>query len=97
MLEGTLSFIEGARKLVAAIDASRIDWRDVDLLPFVGIASETDALPFGEMRMHWQAAALEALEPKVTRFEIWARGIGNSPCRNLIRRFSEGEFEISYP
>jgi hypothetical protein len=78
MLVGKLSYIEGARKIVAAGTAARLEERDVDLLPFVGIVSETDALPFGEMRKHWQAAALDALQPEIDEKEGWARGLANA-------------------
>ncbi|MBR1145376.1 hypothetical protein [Bradyrhizobium sp. AUGA SZCCT0431] len=94
MLSGTLSYIEGALKIFAAREASRLDDRDADLLPFVGIVSETDTLPFGEMRTHWQAAALEALQPKVAKMEAWARQLGEPHCINLVERFSSGQIEL---
>ena len=94
MLAGTLSYIEGARKIFAAMEASRLDDRDADLLPFVGIVSETDALPFGEMRTHWQAAALEALQPKIAEMEAWARRFGEPYCINLVDRFSSGKIKL---
>jgi len=59
MLAGKLSYIEGAWEIVAAGTEARLDERESDLLPLV--VSETDALPLGEMRKHWQAAALDAL------------------------------------
>jgi len=74
MLSGRLTFIEGARKIVAASWAARLDERDPDLLPFVGIVSETDTLPFGDMRAHWQRAALDALQPEIDRMESWLAG-----------------------
>ena len=88
MLAGKLSYIEGARKIVAAATTARLDERDADLLPFVGIDSETDALPFGEMREHWQAAALLGLQPEIDQKETWARGFGELHCRNLVKRFA---------
>ena len=88
MLAGRLTYIEGARKIVAAWWASKLDERDVDFLPFVGISSETEALPFGEMRTHWQPAALEALQSEIDRMEAWAREFGEPYCRNLVARFS---------
>jgi hypothetical protein len=88
MLAGRLTYIEGARKIVAASGAARLDERDPYLLPFVGIASETETLPFGEMRAHWQPAALDALQPEMDRQETWARRFGEPHCRNLVARFS---------
>jgi len=89
MLAGKLSYIEGARKIVAARRTARLDEWDVDVLPFVGIDSETDALPFGEMTKHWQAAALDALQPEIDQKEAWARGVGEPHCRSLVERFSK--------
>ena len=88
MLAGRLTFVEGARKIVAAGWAARLDERDPDWLPFIGIASETEALPFGAMRAHWQQAALDALQPEIDRMETWARRFGEPHCRNLVVRFS---------
>src|SRR5258708_5110657 len=88
MLAGTLSYIEGARKIVAIAATARLGERDSDLLPFVGIVSETDALPFDGMREHWQAAALGALQSEIEQKEAWARGFGEPHCRNRARRFS---------
>jgi hypothetical protein len=87
MLAGRLSYIEGSRKIVTA-KAARLDEWDADLLPFVGIDSETGALPFGEMRAYWQPAALEALQAEIDRMEAWARHFGEPNCRNLVARFS---------
>jgi hypothetical protein len=88
MLAGRLTYIEGARKIVATSLAARLDERDPDLLPLVGIVSETETLPFGEMRGHWQPAALDALQPEIDRLENWARGFGAPHCRNLVARFA---------
>ena len=88
MLAGRLTYIEGARKIVAASWESKLDEWDPDLVPFLGINSETEALPFGEMRAHWQPAALDALQPEIDRMEAWARRFGEPHCRNLVTRFS---------
>jgi hypothetical protein len=94
MLAGRLTYIEGARKIIAAWGGSKLDEWDADFLPFVGIGSETDALPFGEMRAHWQLAALDALQPEIDRMETWARKYGESRCLNLVARFSSGQIKI---
>jgi hypothetical protein len=88
MLAGTLPYIEGARKIVGIATTARLDERDGDLLLFIGIVSETDALPFGEMREHWQATALDALQPEIDQKETWPREFGELYCRNLVKRFS---------
>jgi len=94
MLAERLTYIEGARKIVAAWWASKLDERDADFLPFVGIGSETETLPFGNMRAHWQPAALDALQPEIDRMEAWARRFGEPHCRNLVARFSSGQIKI---
>jgi hypothetical protein len=94
MLAGRLSYIEGARKICPARFAWGLDEWDSDLVPFVGIDSETDALPFGEMRSHWQASALKALEPEIAQKEAWARNVGDPHCRGLVGRFSNGRIEL---
>jgi hypothetical protein len=86
MLEGALSFIEGAR----IISGNRFDADlelDVDIRPFLGIDSSTDALPLGEARSLWREDALDRLQPEIDKAEDWARGLGAEHCRNLIRRF----------
>ena len=55
MLAGRLSYIEGAWKICPDRFSWGLDEWDADLRCFIGILSETDALPFGEMRAHWQA------------------------------------------
>jgi hypothetical protein len=97
MLAGRLSYIEGARKICPARFSWGFDEWDADLRCFIGIDSETDALPFGEMRAHWQAAALEALQPEIEKKEAWARQFAEPHCRNLIERFSSGQIEIRPP
>ena len=89
MLAGNLSYIEGAREIVAAATTARLQEGDADLLPFVGILSETDALPFGEVRKHWQAAALDALQAEIDQKEAWARRSGEPHCRSFVERFSK--------
>jgi hypothetical protein len=42
------------------------------------------------MRTHWNAGALEALQPEIERAEAWAKAFGEPFCRNLVKRFSDG-------
>jgi hypothetical protein len=93
MLAGSLSYIEGARKIIAVQATAKLDERDTDLVLFVGIVSETDSLPFGDMKAHWQLAALDALQPDIAKKEAWARQFGEPHCRNLVERFSSGQIE----
>ncbi len=89
MLAGRLSYIEGARRIVAAWRTSKLDEGDPDFLPFVGIDSETEAFPLGKMRTLWNAAALANLQPEIDRSEAWAQNLAEPFCRNLVKRLSE--------
>jgi hypothetical protein len=88
MLDGELSFIEGARALLKFRSSGYIEIADPDILPFVLIESETDALPLGDVRALWKPESLVRLQPEIEHAEQWARELGSASCRNLIKRFS---------
>jgi hypothetical protein len=87
MLSGALSFIEGARLINRLRWTAKLADFDPDILPFVGIDSETDALPIGNVRQHWAPEALAKLQPEIERAEEWAQNFGRSKCQQLIDRF----------
>ncbi len=88
MMAGTVSFIVGARSICQfGYEAGIHD--DPDILPFVGIDSETDALPLdSELRRLWSPVALEKLQPEIDRKEEWARQFGTPYCERLVIRFN---------
>jgi hypothetical protein len=88
MLAGRMSFIEGARALVRLRWAAELPQFDDDIMPFVGIDSQTDALPLGRVREHWAPASLEKLQPEIDEAERWAKEFGEAACRKLVERFS---------
>jgi hypothetical protein len=85
MLAGQLSFIEGSRVIHSKIFIGRLE-TDPDVLVFIGIFSETDALPLGEERINWANDALERLQRDIDRLEEWVRSLATASCENLIRR-----------
>ena len=87
MLNGKFSFIMGPRKLVSLRERAKLAQFDPDIVPFVAIDSETDALPVGEVRKFWSTGALAKSESKAEAAERWARDVGAKPCQNLIDRF----------
>jgi hypothetical protein len=87
MLAGKVSYIEGARKITASRFVARLE-DDVDVLPFVGIASETEALPVGDTAVHWRPAAFDAFKPDIDKSEAWARQFGEPHCRSLLNRLA---------
>jgi hypothetical protein len=97
MLAGQVSYIEGARRIHSAMWTAKIDEWDPDLVPFIGIVSETDALPTEQTKSLWQAAALQRLQPEIDRLEVWARQFGEVHCHNLVERFSSGAIKLEPP
>jgi hypothetical protein len=87
MLDGRVSFIEGARRIAALRFYADVPDLDEDLMAFVLIDSETDTYPFGETRLLWNPDALAKLQPDIDRSERWARDVGEEHCRRLIKRF----------
>lgn len=91
MLDGQLDFLAGSRRLAALRHEVDVAGSDADFLVFVGIDSETDALPLGEVRRHWSPEALAKLESEIQNAEEWAARVGRSACQLLIARFSVQE------
>lgn len=87
MLNGTLSFIEGARQIASLREQAKLNRFDPDIIPFVAIDSETDALPFGPIRRLWAPDALAKLQPEIDAAETWAKDNGAEHCQTLIGRF----------
>jgi hypothetical protein len=89
MLAGRTPFIEGARSLIHLRWIAKLPEFDEDMLVFVGIDSETDALPLGPVRQHWAPTALDQLQPEIDRAERWARDFGTAAGGRLVERFGE--------
>jgi hypothetical protein len=86
ILAGDLSFIEGSRVIFTKRFPAQLD-DDPDVPPFIGIYSQTDALPIGDERVGWAQEALDKLSPEIERLEAWARSFGSNSCAALIRKF----------
>ena len=89
LLEGRLSFIEGAREISELQLDADVPRDDDDFAAFRQIYDVTDELPVGEVRKHWSDSALRKLEPRIQRAEGWARGVATNACLRLIKRFSQ--------
>ncbi len=87
ILQGELGIIEGSRRLsdlqsrVTSLD------HDPDFLPLVGIDSETDHLPLGEVRQHWAADALAEKDIEIRAAEAFYRAAAFAACERLLARF----------
>jgi hypothetical protein len=89
VLRGELDFVTGARLLVDLRGSVGVPSDDPDLLTFIGIDSETDALPIGPVRERWAPEALAEKADAIDRAQRWAREYGEDAFRNLISRFGQ--------
>ncbi|QDF39072.1 hypothetical protein [Bradyrhizobium symbiodeficiens] len=85
ILSGSVSPVEGARAIARSSFKARLE-DDPDILPFVGIASETESLPLGRERAHWQAQALADLQGKIDKSQAWALTVASTHCQSLVTR-----------
>src|SRR5579862_1661637 len=76
MLCDHLCFLEGARLLASLQHEAAVEADDPDFTVFVGIASETDNLPIGRLRIHWSAEALARHQPEIDAVTKWAKSHG---------------------
>jgi hypothetical protein len=88
LLEGSISVIEAARKLSSLRFSLVGDQLDDDWRVFVGIDSETDHLPVGEVRKHWSADALAAKDAESQKTEEFYRDHALTAARSLLHRYA---------
>jgi hypothetical protein len=68
------------------------DWAvDPDFAVFGAIASSTDHLPFGQVRLRWSETALAKAELEIAAVTERNREKIESACRNVIDRFGPGK------
>ena len=86
MLSGELGIVAGARQLAP--------WRfdvgaehDPDFTFFVGVDSETDHIPLGEVRSRWSVEALKAKDEELRTFEASVRDRALGVCQSLIQKY----------
>jgi hypothetical protein len=85
ILSGSVPPVEGARAIARHRFKARLE-DDPDILPFVGIASETESLPLGGERVHWQAHALADFQGKIDESQAWALAVASTHCQSLVAR-----------
>ncbi|MGA9776787.1 MAG: hypothetical protein WBS33_00790 [Verrucomicrobiia bacterium] len=86
ILSGELGIIAGARQLCGLGHKIGAE-RDPDFTFFVAIESESDHLPVGEVRQHWNPEALRAKDAEIASFEAFYREQAFEICRRLIERY----------
>ena len=87
MIDSRLGVVEGSRLLAGLrFEVCEEDF-DPDFLPFVGIDSETDHLPLGKVREHWDPTALAEKDAELEKAETFDRDTALAACRALLIRF----------
>jgi hypothetical protein len=86
ILSGKLGVIAGARQLCGLGHQVGAD-RDPDFIIFIGIDSESDDLPIGEARQHWNPEALRAKDAELANYEARVRERAFEACRSLIQKY----------
>jgi hypothetical protein len=87
ILDGKLNVTEGARLLAGLRFRVRAE-DDSDFLVFVGIDSQTDHFPLGDVRARWNPAALARYDAERQSAESDFRQSAEKACRRLIRKFT---------
>ena len=88
VLEGNLGIIEGSRKL----SPYRFDVKaekDPDFIFFVGLDSETDHLPLGEVHKKWNPEILKQKQAEINSYESSFKEKAFEACRNLIKKYQK--------
>jgi hypothetical protein len=75
--------VEGARRL-SGLEHRLAAEHDPDFTFFIGVDSETDHLPLGDVRQHWAADALRKKDEELSSLEGFFRADALCACRNLI-------------
>jgi len=88
ILSGTLGIVQGSRRLTSLGHALGAE-RDPDFTFFVGVDSQTDHLPVGEVRHHWAADALRRTDEELRECEAFFRAGAFRVCQSLIQRYDK--------
>jgi hypothetical protein len=85
ILDGKTHPIEACR-IVVSLRRSFPDPQDSDLLILVGIESETDDLPVGEVRDRWAPDVLARKDVEMKEYLTRVEETLLNACRNLVRK-----------
>jgi hypothetical protein len=92
LIEGRLGVIEASRQFCYLRSWFRAE-SDPDFVTFVGIDSETDQLPLGEVRKHWASEALEEKDIAIQQSETLYRSQAIEAARNLVKKYEVSDKE----
>ena len=87
---GKIGLLLAARKLAVLRFRLIGDKLDDDWRIFAAIDSETDHLPTGKERVHWQAEALAEKDIEIKESELFYHEPALAAAYRLIRRYENG-------
>jgi len=89
ILDGRISIIAGSRQIRRFCGGhAGLDERDPDLTTFVGIDSETDDLPIGDVRQYWAPDVLAQKDLEIVHCEAIYREPALEAASHLVARFT---------
>jgi hypothetical protein len=90
VLDGRITVLEAVRALVSLAHTDAIaDVEDRKLI--IGIESETDQLPVGEVRKLWASYALKEKDVEIARAEELYRADFLETCRRIVNQNCSGQ------
>jgi|SRR6266478_3507402 len=91
VVAGEIRLVEGARHLTAIGHRLVHDLSaDPDFSVLVAVESETDDLPVGQARAHWDPAALALKDREIADYESTVRDAVLAACRSILARYAAG-------
>lgn len=88
-LDGKIGVIEVSRLLVSVESSLSKDDKILDIMFFVAIDSETDHLPIGSVRAHWDPQRLIEKDKEFEAVEAYYASESREVCSRLIDRFQK--------
>jgi hypothetical protein len=90
VLNGQLGILEGCVALAEVADRVVPAWfDDPDFAGIVGIASECEGIPLGDVRHQWKGQALERMDAEAHRYADQVRDVVVKACENIVSRFGD--------
>jgi len=86
ILAGEVGIVAGARQFGRVTHRVGVG-SDPDFIFFIGVDSETDHLPLGDVRQHWNPDALLAKDAELADYETRVRERAFAACRSLIEKY----------
>ena len=91
ILAEEVGLIEGVRDLTSiGYGLVRDFWDDPDFSVLAAVNSETDDLPVGQERGHWDPAALAVKDREIANYESIVRDAVLTACRSICARYGAG-------